>query len=233
MIPLNYINSHVLWPVMSEDVIKRMLENLSESKSTPEPEDRHSRYKISEKVDYVVAGGHCPEVAVVNISQDHWVACKEGPVNKDNEFHTWTAISGSRPPFLYNGTVLIVRRTSTVNKSKNLCSESKTNGVMGIWTFDKFEPVDSNENHRWNSIYEWYLHCTSIETRPEVVYKEKWGVLDVEPNTMQGQGVFRLTKQQQKNYLGELLLNAKLSQTTKQFLGSLVECVNEASTELR
>jgi len=209
---------------VTKETIEQMLDNLSEFKSATKTDDLHSKYKISGKIESITSGEQCPEVAVVNISQDHWFTCKNGPVNKNNQYHTWTAIPGSRPSFLYNGTILIVRRTSTLNKSQNQFFESKTNGVMGIWVFDKFEPVTLNKNHNWNSSYDWYLHCTSIETRPEVVYKENWSGLDIEPNTMQGQAVFKLTKQQQENYLGELLLSAQLSQSTKQLLGSLVSC---------
>jgi len=209
---------------VTKETIERMLDNLSEFKSSTETDDLHSKYKISGETVSVSPDEQCPEVAVVNISQDHWLTCKNGPVNKNSKYHTWTAIPRSRPSSLSTGSILIVRRTSTTNNLQSHTSESKTNGVMGIWVLDQFERVHSNNNHSWNSSYEWYLHCTSIETRPEVVYKEDWSVVDIEPNTMQGQAVFTLTKQQQKNYLGELLLSARLSQATKQFLGSLVAC---------
>lgn len=209
---------------MTKDELNKALENIRKYKSG-DYDKRSNSMKIQspDSIEWLDESS-CPNVAVINISQDHWMACKRGPreaFERDNEYHTWTAVPGSVPRYLNKGTVLIVRRTHRNSDGSNGDEES---GVMGIWIVKKKQRVNSNENHDWNQSYSWYLHCTSIETSVNVVYQENWKKIGLEPTSMTGKAVFRLSLSQQIFYLTELVKHDRFTSETEQYLRSLLDC---------
>jgi hypothetical protein len=143
---------------MSRDIIDEMLENKRKYESG-DYEKKSNRAKVQppDSISWLEDTPICPDVSVINISQDHWISCKRGPqppIDKEDEYHTWTAISGSLPAYLNKGSVLIARRT---NRNSDGSIGGEDSGVMGIWIFNRQERVKSNSDHPWDKLYAQYL----------------------------------------------------------------------------
>lgn len=209
---------------MSDNIIDKMLENRRKYESGDYKKRSHkSKVQPPDSIDWLDQSS-CPDVAVINISQDHWISCKNGPIaqsDRDDKYHTWTAVQGRFPKHLNRGSVLIVRRT---NRNSDGTNGSEESGVMGIWIFNRKERVDSNENHPFEQWYSWYIHCTSIETSKIVVYQENWQRLGIIPQAMTGSAVFRLNQTQQIRYLRDLVSEGRFSDDTEDLIRSLIRC---------
>lgn len=195
------------------DQIDDMLENYR--RSSP---DRR-RVQNPDEIDVLK---ECPKVAVINISQDHWLSCVKGPDSEQRKGlnNTWTAISSSNLR-LERGMVCIARKTirdSDGNKT------NKKHGVMGVWILEDVEEVVNNENHPWNDTYELYLYCESLETGQDVMYKESWNTLGIDSATMTGEDIFHLRQNQQKRYLREIIKHGDLKSETAEYLQSVIDC---------
>lgn len=195
------------------DTIEEMLKNYKSS-----PPDR----TCIQNPDEIDVLRECPKVSVINISQDHWPSCVEGPDSEQRKApnSTWTAIS-SRDPYLERGMILIARKTIRDSDGNKTDEES---GVAGIWILKDTEEVDNNENHPWNDTYEQYLYCESLETGQDVMYEESWNLIGIDHKAMTGKDIFHLYQHQQKKYLRWIINSGDLSSETEEYLQSVIDC---------